>query len=74
MSTNVDQLNTMSATNNNLKVYIDKLSKKKIATTFDAETITGLSRFMKARGFIAEPDAIRFIVHAVLVKEGHIKA
>lgn len=59
---------------NNESNYARKNGKKeRICTTFTQNSIDAIHAFKSARGFLNEQDAIRFIVNAVLTKEGYLK-
>jgi len=45
-------------------------AKDRICTTFTRASITAITKYAENKGFLCEQDAIRFIVNAVLVKEG----
>jgi hypothetical protein len=56
-----------------LKNYLADDAKVPIKTTYNGKTINALNEFMKDRNFLNEGDALRFIVNAVLKKEGYMK-
>lgn len=59
---------------NNRNIYAIKNGKKdRICTTFTAASINAIHAFKSAKGMLNEQDAIRFIVNAVLLKEGFLK-
>jgi len=59
---------------NSISTYAKKNGKKeRICTTFSAASISAIHSFKAARGFLNEQEAVRFIVNAVLTKEGFLK-
>lgn len=56
-----------------LKSYLADDAKVTFKFTFNGKTVNGLREFMKARNIYSEQDAVRFIVNAILIKEGYIK-
>jgi hypothetical protein len=58
----------MTPITNNQKSILKE--KERICTTFTRASIIAINKYKANKGFLNEQDTIRFIVNAVMVKEG----